>query len=103
MLSYLYYWIAVILLGGALGYQLTIGLLQWIGFDADGIIAFILALIGWAVIPFDEGVVLADINVGIMYLFAISGLGVYGIAMAGWAGTLRPSAGSLPKVDLIGR
>jgi hypothetical protein len=49
VLSYLYYWVAVILLGGALGYQLTIGLLQWIGFDADGIIAFILALVGGAI------------------------------------------------------
>ena len=41
VLAYLYYFVAVILLGGALGYQLTIGLLQWIGFDADGLIAFI--------------------------------------------------------------
>jgi len=45
VLSYLYYWVAVILLGGALGYQLTIGLLQWIGFSGDGFIAFILALV----------------------------------------------------------
>ena len=36
VLSYLYYWVAVILLGGALGYQLTLGLLHWIGFEADG-------------------------------------------------------------------
>ncbi len=48
-------------------------------------LSFILALIAWAVIPFDEGWVLADINVGILYLFAISSLGVYGIVMAGWA------------------
>ncbi|SOD93747.1 NADH-quinone oxidoreductase subunit NuoH [Caenispirillum bisanense] len=48
-------------------------------------LTFILALIGWAVIPFDEGWVLADINVGVLYLFAISSLGVYGIIMAGWA------------------
>ena len=49
------------------------------------VIAFSLALVGWAVIPFDDGWVIADINVGILYLFAISSLGVYGIIMAGWA------------------
>ena len=48
-------------------------------------LTFILALIAWAVIPFDAGWVLADINVGILYLFAISSLGVYGIIMAGGA------------------
>jgi len=52
-------------------------------------ITFILALIGWAVIPFGEGLVLADINVGILYLLAISSLGVYGIIMAGWASNSR--------------
>ena len=46
---------------------------------------FVLALIGWAVIPFDDGWVIADINVGILYLFAVSSLGVYGVIMAGWA------------------
>jgi len=48
-------------------------------------LTFFLALISWAVIPFGEGMVLADINVGILYLFAMSSLGVYGILMAGWA------------------
>lgn len=52
-------------------------------------LTFILALVAWAVIPFDEGLVLADINVGILYLFAISSLGVYGILMAGWASNSR--------------
>ena len=49
------------------------------------ILTFLLSLIAWAVIPFGVGVVVADINVGILYLFAISSLGVYGIIMAGWA------------------
>lgn len=48
-------------------------------------LTFLLSLVAWAVIPFDEGMVIADINVGILYLFAISSLGVYGIIMAGWA------------------
>ncbi len=58
-------------------------------FIAAPCITFILALIAWAVIPFGAGIVLADINVGILYLFAISSLGVYGILMAGWASNSR--------------
>ncbi|MGY9005461.1 MAG: NADH-quinone oxidoreductase subunit NuoH [Alphaproteobacteria bacterium] len=49
------------------------------------VVTFSLSMVAWAVIPFDAGMVLADINVGILYLFAISSLGVYGILMAGWA------------------
>jgi len=48
-------------------------------------LTFVLAMVGWAVIPLSETFVIADINVGILYLFAISSLGVYGIIMAGWA------------------
>ena len=63
-------------------------------------ITFMLSLLGWAVIPFADGWVLADINVGILYVFAMSSLGVYGIIMAGWAsnskyaflGSLRSAA-----------
>ncbi|WP_193370718.1 NADH-quinone oxidoreductase subunit NuoH [Pelagibius marinus] len=59
-------------------------------------LTFILAMIGWAVIPFDAGLVLADINVGILYLFAISSLGVYGVIMAGWASNSKyPFLGAL--------
>lgn len=59
-------------------------------------LTFVLALIAWAVIPFDAGVVLADINVGILYLFAISSLGVYGVIMAGWASNSKyPFLGAL--------
>ncbi len=48
-------------------------------------ITFVLALIAWAVIPFGQNNVLSDINVGILYLFAVSSLAVYGIIIAGWA------------------
>jgi NADH-quinone oxidoreductase subunit H len=64
------------------------------------IITFVLALIGWAVIPFSENFVIADLNVGVTYLLATSSLGVYGIIIAGWAsnskyaflGAIRSSA-----------
>jgi len=49
------------------------------------ILTLTLSLIGWAVIPFDKGVVLTDLNVGMLYIFAVSSLGVYGIIMAGWS------------------
>jgi len=63
-------------------------------------ITFILSLLGWAVMPFDKGLVLADINVGVLYLMAVSSLGVYGVIIAGWAsnskyaflGAIRSSA-----------
>ena len=49
------------------------------------ILTFVLAMIAWAVIPVNDGWAIADINVGILYLFAVSSLGVYGIIIAGWA------------------
>jgi NADH-quinone oxidoreductase subunit H len=56
----------------------------------------VLSLAAWAVIPFAPGWVISDINVGIMYLFAISSLGVYGIIMAGWASNSKyPFLGAL--------
>ncbi|CAF3786874.1 unnamed protein product [Rotaria magnacalcarata] len=63
-------------------------------------ITFILSLVGWAVIPFSEGWVLSDMNVGVLYILALSSLGIYGIIMAGWAsnskyaflGAIRSSA-----------
>lgn len=63
-------------------------------------ITFVLALIGWAVIPFDKSIVFANINVGVLYIFAVSSLSVYGIIISGWAsnskyaflGAIRSSA-----------
>lgn len=49
------------------------------------LISFVLALIAWVVIPFDEGWVISNINVGILYIFAVSSLEVYGVIMGGWA------------------
>ena len=60
------------------------------------VVTMTLALVAWAVIPFSESYVLADINVGILYLFAISSLGVYGIIMGGWASNSKyPFLGSI--------
>ena len=49
------------------------------------IVTFTVALLAWAVIPFNSGAILADINVGLLYVLAISSLGVYGVVVAGWA------------------
>ncbi|MFN4239725.1 MAG: NADH-quinone oxidoreductase subunit NuoH [Erythrobacter cryptus] len=49
------------------------------------IITFTVALAAWAVVPFDAGMVIADINVGLLYILAISSMGVYGVVMSGWA------------------
>ena len=60
------------------------------------IVTMTLALVAWAVIPFSEDFVLANINVGILYIFAISSLGVYGIIMGGWASNSKyPFLGSI--------
>ena len=59
-------------------------------------LSFVLALIAWAVVPFDNGWVVADLNVGILYLFAIGSLEVYGVIMGGWASNSKyPFLGSL--------
>lgn len=72
-------------------------------FIAAPTLSFGIALLGWAVIPFDQGVVLANLNAGVLYSFAVSSLGVYGILIAGWAsnskyalfGSLRAAAQSI--------
>jgi NADH-quinone oxidoreductase subunit H len=60
------------------------------------LLSFVLAFVAWAVIPFAPGWVVSDINVGILFLFAVSSLGVYGIIMGGWASNSKyPFLGSL--------
>jgi NADH-quinone oxidoreductase subunit H len=54
-------------------------------FILSPIITFVISLMGWAIIPYDKYSMLADINIGVLYLFAISSLGVYGIIMSGWS------------------
>ena len=54
-------------------------------FIISPIITFVISLMGWAVIPFDKYSTLAEVNVGVLYLFAVSSLGVYGIIMSGWS------------------
>ena len=60
------------------------------------LVSFVLALIAWVVIPFDDGWVISNINVGILYIFAVSSLEVYGVIMGGWASNSKyPFLGSL--------
>ncbi|WP_163851029.1 NADH-quinone oxidoreductase subunit NuoH [Pseudooceanicola aestuarii] len=60
------------------------------------LLSFVLAMVAWAVIPFNDGWVLADINVAILYVFAVSSLEVYGVIMGGWASNSKyPFLGSL--------
>ncbi len=69
-------------------------------FTIAPVITFVLALIGWAVIPIDKGIVVSNLNVGILFILAVTSLGVYGIIIAGWAsnskyaflGAIRSSA-----------
>ncbi|WP_109467403.1 NADH-quinone oxidoreductase subunit NuoH [Albibacillus kandeliae] len=60
------------------------------------VIAFVLSMIAWAVIPFNDGWILSDVNVAVLYIFAVSSLEVYGIIMGGWASNSKyPFLGSL--------
>jgi len=54
-------------------------------FILSPIITFVVSLMGWAIIPYDKYSVLAEVNIGVLYLFAVSSLGVYGIIMSGWS------------------
>jgi NADH-quinone oxidoreductase subunit H len=58
-------------------------------FIAAPVVTFTLSLAAWAVVPFGRGIVISNINVGILYIFALSSLGVYGIILAGWASNSR--------------
>ena len=65
-------------------------------FFLSPLISFVLALIAWVVIPFNAGWVISDINIGILYIFAVSSLEVYGVIMGGWASNSKyPFLGSL--------
>ena len=65
-------------------------------FIISPLLTFILSLIGWAVIPLAESIVISDLNLGVLYLFAVSSLSVYGIIMAGWSSNSKyPFLGSL--------
>jgi len=60
------------------------------------VISFVLSLIGWSVIPLTEKVVISDLNLGVLYLFSVSSLSVYGLIMAGWSSNSKyPFLGSL--------
>ena len=54
-------------------------------FIISPIITFVISLMGWAIIPYDKYSLLSELNVGVLYLFAVSSLGVYGIIMSGWS------------------
>lgn len=68
-------------------------------FIISPIITFVISLMGWAIIPYDKYSVLAEVNVGVLYLFAVSSLGVYGIIMSGWSSNSKYAfLGSLRSV-----
>ena len=79
-------------------------------FIISPIITFTISLMGWAIIPYDKYSVLSEMNIGVLYLFAISSLGVYGIIMSGWSsnskyaflGALRSSAQMISYEIVLG-